>query len=76
MQRFYWSAETWGAAYPPENWREVCDAANAKIDEYIEEYGLDPYENLDREQICYFSEVLAENWITLGLMPKELEDKR
>ena len=72
MRKFYWSAETWGTDYPPENWREICDAANEKIDAYIKEYGLDPYEDLDYEQICYFSEVLAENWITQGLLPEEL----
>lgn len=75
MNGYYWSDETWGPDYPPENWEEICRVANNKIDEYIVEYGLYPYKDLDYEQICYFSEVLAENWITQGLLPEELEVK-
>lgn len=28
----YWSAESWGADYPPENWEKIVDEANRLID--------------------------------------------
>lgn len=53
---YYWSAESWGAYYPPENESEIVYVANSWIDDYITENDLDPI--TDAEQIKRFSEKL------------------
>lgn len=34
MKRVYWTIESWGNGYPPENVFDVIDSANNLIDEY------------------------------------------
>lgn len=68
---YYWNAETWGADYPPENWQDICDAANSKIDEYISDNGLDCDNDADR--ISDYSERLFEEWISRDQLPDELK---
>lgn len=31
---YYWTAESFGSEYPPENWEEVITWANGHIDDY------------------------------------------
>lgn len=31
MENYYWNAESWGDAYPPENAEEIIDEANDMI---------------------------------------------
>lgn len=71
MKNFYWNRETWGENEIPENWQEIADAAKTEIDSYIAEYGLESYR--DYEQIKSFSDLLAENWLTLDELPEGLK---
>lgn len=70
MANYYWTTATWGENPVHDNWQEIVSAANARIDDYIEEYGLDP--DTDADQIKDFSDLLAEDWLTLDLLPEEL----
>lgn len=33
---YFWSAESWGSEYPPENAAEIIEQANAKIVEFAQ----------------------------------------
>lgn len=37
MTNHYWTGDSWGSAYPPENWQDLVDAANELIDAYAAE---------------------------------------
>lgn len=71
MQKFYWSRKTWGENPLPENWQVIAEAAKREIDGYISENELDRY--TDFEQIKAFSDLLAENWLTLDELPEDLK---
>lgn len=57
MKNYYWSLESWGADYPPENADEIIDAANEKIDAFIAE---NP--DADEDMIAAYSEKLWEEY--------------
>lgn len=57
MKSYYWTMESWGDAYPPENASEIIDAANEKIDAFIE---ANP--DADEEQIDDYSEKLWDKY--------------
>ena len=58
----YWTLESWGADYPPENAEEIIRAANAMIDAYAE--------NHDEYETEYFSERLWDRYCTTGTLPE------
>ena len=56
----------------PENWYNICSAANEEIDRYIAENELDP--DTDSEQIRDWADLhIWEDWFTHGLMPEDLK---
>lgn len=57
MKNYYWTLDAWGADYPPENADEIIDAANEKIDAFIE---ANP--DADEEQIAAYSEKLWDKY--------------
>lgn len=74
MANYYFTAESWGSDYAPENWEEICSAANDLIDQYIAENELDP--ELDADQIADWSGRLFEAWITNEQLPEDLHTRR
>ena len=55
MKNYYWSMESWGDAYPPENADEIITLANAAIDRFIDENGDDDaadYSNKLWDEYC------------------------
>ena len=62
MNNYYWDENSWGAAVPPRNANEICEAANALIDEWLEqndydENGAHDYSNELWEKYCSTDEV-------------------
>ncbi len=64
MKTYYWSLESWGDAYPPENADDIIEKANAAIDRYIDE---NP--DADDDMISAYSEKLWESYCS-GSSPK------
>lgn len=54
MKNYYWSMESWGYDYPPENADDIISAANEQIDMYAEEH--------DDDEIRNFSAMLWERY--------------
>ena len=55
MPHYYWTRESWGEAYPPDDVDEIIDEANYWIDQYIE-----THPDADDDEIAAYSESL---WI-------------
>lgn len=70
MSNYFWDAESWGMDYPPENWQEIVWAANQEIDTYMQESGLDVYD----DDVKNFSENLWESWMVNGNLPEYLRN--
>ena len=45
MKNYFWSLDSWGADYPPENADEVINMANAKIEAYATDHDEDETKN-------------------------------
>ena len=58
MKKFYWSMESWGSDYPPENAEEIIDSANELIAAYAETH--------DEEETDAYSERLWERYCMSG----------
>lgn len=56
--KYFWSIESWGDAYPPENADEIIDHANELIEAYAESH--------DDEETENFSESLWERYCHTG----------
>lgn len=54
----YWTLESWGADYPPENAEEIISRANELIDAYAAQNGNDEAEN--------YSGILFDHWCMTG----------
>lgn len=74
MASYYWDSESWGSFYPPENWEEIVNAANSKIDEYIEKNNLDPDDDRDDDEIRNYSSYLWEIWVVQNKFPEEVTE--
>lgn len=57
----YWSAESWGDAYPPEDWEEIVDKANEAITAYA-----DANPAATDEEIAEYSTELWERYCSTG----------
>lgn len=59
MNGIYWSTDSWGDAYPPENADDICSAANRLIDDYESHNpeDLQQYSNDLWEHFCNTEEV-------------------
>lgn len=55
---YYWTLESWGDAYPPENAGEIIERANDLIDAYAE--------NHDEEEVSEYSNGLWEHYCSTG----------
>ena len=55
MKNYYWTIESWGDTYPPENADEIISDANEKIDAYIE-----AHPDADEDEISSYSDSLWE----------------
>jgi hypothetical protein len=69
MENCYWEAESWFPDFPPENWKDIVAEANQEIDNYMQEHGLDVYD--DEAEV--FSQKLWESWIENGNLPEYLK---
>lgn len=58
MSKIYWSVESWGSDYPPENADEIIDKAN----QMIEAFSADHVE----DETAAFSEWLWEQFCKNG----------
>ena len=58
---YFWTLDSWGSDYPPENADEIIGAANEKITEFVKEYS---WKNL--WEIEQFRENLWENYCSTG----------
>ena len=58
----YWTLESWGDAYPPENADEIIAAANDMIDAYAE--------NHDDEATRIYSDDLWEYFCSHDALPE------
>lgn len=56
MEKYYWTLESWGSDYPPENAQEIIEWANNRIDDYRERKG-------ESFAVCCYSEILWD-WYT------------
>lgn len=54
----YWTLESWGDGYPPENADEIIERANDLIDAYAE--------NHDEEEVSEYSNGLWERYCSTG----------
>lgn len=63
MTNAYWTLDSWGDAYPPENAQEIIDRANGLIDEYAEIFGDD--------LAAEYSEHLWNTYCMTGTLPEE-----
>lgn len=59
--QIYWNSESWGGDCPPENWEGICSAANAMIDDYINNHKID-VDNLTGDEEAEFDSFLRELW--------------
>ena len=41
MKNYYWSMESWGSDYPPENADEIISKANEMIEAFASDHGDD-----------------------------------
>ena len=64
--KIYWDDFTLGENDKPENWEQMKANATDAIDSYIATNQLNRWE--DEEQIIAYSESLAEDWITHGIV--------
>lgn len=55
---YYWTLESWGDAYPPENADEIIERANDLIEAYAE--------NHDEEEVSEYSNGLWERYCSTG----------
>lgn len=58
----YWTIESWGADYPPENAEEIISRANALIDAYSADHDDAETEN--------YSARLWDSYCTTGALPE------
>ena len=56
---YYWTIESWGSAYPPEDVGEVIDWANYWIDQYAESHP-----DADEAELAAYSEALWDRYCT------------
>lgn len=56
--KYFWSIESWGDAYPPENADEIIDRANELIEAFAESH--------DDEETANYSESLWERYCSTG----------
>ena len=56
--KYFWSIESWGDAYPPENADEIIDRANELIEAFAESH--------DEEETANYSESLWERYCHTG----------
>lgn len=56
--KYYWSLESWGSDYAPENADEIINRANELIDAYAETH--------DEEETAAYSERLWDAYCTTG----------
>ena len=59
MPTYYWTVESWGNAYPPEDVDEIIDWANYWIDQYAA-----THPDADEEEIAAYSERLWDRYCT------------
>jgi len=45
MKNYFWTIESWGADYPPENADEIISKANDLIEAYAADHSEDETEN-------------------------------
>ena len=58
MKTYYWSMESWGADYPPENADEIISKANEMIEAFSAEH--------DDDETAAYSEGLWERFCESG----------
>ena len=58
MSKIYWSMESWGSDYPPENADEIIDRANELIEAFAAEH--------DEDETAAYSESLWERYCESG----------
>lgn len=58
MKNIYWSMESWGSDYPPENADEIIARANKLIEAYAETH--------DEEEVAEYSEMLWGRYCMSG----------
>lgn len=56
--KFYWTIESWGDAFPPENADSIIDRANELIAAYSETH--------DDDETANYSEQLWDRYCTTG----------
>lgn len=65
MHNYYWTTDSWGDAYPPENADEIVSAANDMIDAYA-------LRHTDEDVACY-SDSLWEIYCCTGCVSPEAQ---
>ena len=58
MSKTYWSMESWGSDYPPENADEIISKANELIEAFAAEH--------DEDETAAYSEMLWERYCETG----------
>ena len=58
----YWDENNWGSNYPPENWEEICEAANQKINNFLIENGIEDPECITTAQEQDLINFLSQMW--------------
>lgn len=59
--QIYWNADSWGGDCPPENWEEICAAANAVIDDHINNHKID-VDTISGDDAAEFDGFLRALW--------------
>lgn len=62
--KYYWTLESWGSDYPPENAEEIINAANDLLDEYAKTLDADAPGYDDAMQS--YSDMLWEDYCRTG----------
>ena len=62
MKSYFWTIESWGAEYPPENAGEIIDKAN----ELIEAYAAENDNPEDDDIVRNYSDKLWERYCETG----------
>jgi len=64
MENAYWTLESWGVDYPPENANEIIDAANEMIDKFMAD---NP--DADELELANYSDTLWDYYCTNNKLP-------
>ena len=79
MKNYFWTIESWGSDYPPENANEVINMANELIEAYAAEHDEDETANYSEslwERFCVSGNLVPANFAqAVELMDDEIREE-